>query len=352
MHSELVDSWRKAGLDPRVHAIGDGYLVTTARGARAVPFDDQGQPLLWLAPAALGDSDALTDWAASNAWNFGGERLWIGPEIDFMVSDRRDFLGSYLLPPTMDPGQWTVVPGSVTGSLPTTFKHEMTMFAHVQQAPLSIEVEQTLAVATHPLHGAPGIQHLGWTREVTLRRAAADAGGAACQAWVLIQAQAGGTVIVPGAALARVTDYFEPVDARHLSREGNDLVLNLSGTTRYKVGVKSGTHRGQLAYWRDLPDGRSLLLVRSFKDTPSSRYLEQPPALPQHEGDSIYVYNDDGRFGHFGEVEVLGRALEPDHKQVTDVFELHAWWGERRVMQEATERLLGTSVPASASGRD
>jgi len=107
-----------------------------------------------------------------------------------------------------------------------------------------------------------------------------------------------------------------------------------------------------LAYWRDLPDGRSLLLVRSFKDTPSSRYLEQPPALPQHEGDSIYVYNDDGRFGHFGEVEVLGRALEPDHKQVTDVFELHAWWGERRVMQEATERLLGTSVPASASGRD
>src|SRR5690606_34853344 len=123
-----------------------------------------------------------------------------GPEIDYMVSDRRDFAGSYLLPTTMDPGRWKADPAGATGALPIVFRHEMSLFAHVQQAPLSIAVQQTLVPAAHPLHGAAGIKHLGWTREVTLRRTPADTGAAACQAWVLIQAQAGGTVIVPGAS--------------------------------------------------------------------------------------------------------------------------------------------------------
>ena len=330
-------------------AVGDGFLVTTTRGARAVPFDDKGQPLLWLAPAVLGSSvAALEEWAASDAWNFGAERLWIGPEIDFMVSDRRDFAGSYLLPATMDPGRWTAEPAAATDAMPIVFRHELSMFAHVQQSPLSIEVEQRLAPVVRPPDAVAGVKHLGWTREVTLRRTAADPGAAACQAWVLIQAQAGGTVIVPGASRARVTDYFEPVDARHIGREGDDLLLRLSGTTRFKVGVKSGSHRGQMVYWRDLPDGRSQLLLRSFEDAPPSRYLEQPPAMPEHEGDSVYVYNDDGRYGSFGEVEVLGRALEPDQVQVTDRFELHAWWGEWQVLLAGAERLLGFSLPASA----
>jgi len=367
---ELVDTWRAAGLDPRVHPVSDGYLVTITRGARAVPFDDLGQPLLWLAPEVLAGRSAaeLQAWAASDAWNFGAERLWIGPEIDFMVGDRRDFAGSYLLPATMDPGRWTVETApeaaaeaaaesgtepagetAVAGSLPTVFRHEMDMFAHVQRAPLSIEVEQTLAPAADPLGHLAGSKHLGWTREVTLRRTATDAGAAACQAWVLIQADAGATVVVPGAAGARVTDYFEPVDSHHLTRAGEDLVLRLSGTTRYKIGVQSGSHRGQVACWRELEGGRALLLVRSFEDTPSTRYLEQPPAMPEHEGDSVYVYNDDGRHGNFGEVEVLGRALEPDRALVTDKFELHAWWGERRAVLDAAERLLGLSIPASRS---
>lgn len=354
MLDELLDTWRAAGMDPRLHSVGDGYLVTVIRGARAVPFDGEGRPLLWLAPAVLEGSAAVKAWAASDAWNLGAERLWIGPEIDFMVSDRSDFDGSYLLPATMDPGRWQVVPvagagvaapqGTATGSLPIAFRHEMALFAHDQRASLGIEVEQTLAPAANPLGDTAGIRHLGWTREVTLRRAASDPGAVACQAWVLIQADAGATVVVPGAAGARVTDYFEPVDAGHLTRSDDDLVLRLSGAKRYKVGLQTGGHRGQVAYWRELQGGRALLLSRSFRDTPATRYLEQPPAMPEHEGDSVYVYNDDGRFGSFGEVEVLGRALEPDQSQVTDSFELHAWWGERQSVASAAEEVLGRSA--------
>jgi len=357
MLAELLDHWQAGGLDPRAHALGDGTLVTVARGARAVPFDDEGRPLLWLAPAVAppvrgsgtGPAGTLRAWAASDAWNLGAERLWIGPEIDFMVADRRDFAGSYALPATMDPGAWRVDTPGPDAALPQTFRHEMSMVAHQQRATVGIAVTQTIAPAVDPLRAgsvpADSLRHLGWTREVTLTRTPDDPGRAACQSWVLIQADVGATVVVPGAARARVTDYFEPVDKDHLRRDGDDLTLRLSGSTRYKVGVRSGEHRGAVVYWRDLPGGAAVLLLRSFADTPSTRYLEQPPDQLGHEGDSVYVYNDDGRYGAFGEVEVLGRALESDMASVTDTFTLHAWWGERHDVAAAAAALLGRQLP-------
>ncbi|HZJ08405.1 MAG TPA: hypothetical protein VFD39_01795, partial [Trueperaceae bacterium] len=100
-----LDTWQRGGLGPRVLAGEDGHLVVTSRGARAVPFDDRGRPLLWLSPAVLPGAE-VGAWAASEAWNFGAERLWIGPELRLMVKDRGDFDGSYELSRAMDPGMW------------------------------------------------------------------------------------------------------------------------------------------------------------------------------------------------------------------------------------------------------
>lgn len=339
MLERLLSISRAAGLDPSLDTLGDGHLVTFSRGARAVPFDEQGQPLLWLSPALLKARTAsdLAAWAASGDWNFGAERLWIGPEIEYMVSDPHDFAGSYVLPAAMDPGDWSRVAEPPGETSLRTFRREMQLFAHGQRSPLAIDVEQRLRPARDLMAGPTGVRHVGWAREVTVRRAAEDPGTAVCHAWVIAQVTADqhALAIVPGAASARVTDYFEPIDAQHFERSGPDLILRLTGTTRYKVGVKSGQHRGQLAYWRDLPDGQSLLLLRTFADDPSSRYLERPPASPQHEGDSIFVYNDNGRLGDFGEIEAFGRALERGQAEVADRFELHAWWGAREALEDA-----------------
>ncbi|HZJ10258.1 MAG TPA: DUF6786 family protein, partial [Trueperaceae bacterium] len=201
-----------------------------------------------------------------------------------------------------------------------------------------VQVAEVLKPGRSATHG---LKHLGWAREVTLRRSDDDERNVACQAWVLAQVEAPATVLVPGAGTATVTDYFEPIDSAHLDRRGNDLALGITGKRRFKVGVRTGEHRGLIACWRALEGGEAALLVRYFHDTPSSRYLEEPPGKPGHEGDSLYVYNDDGRFGSFGEVEALGRALEPTMEGVHDRFELHAWWGERAALRALASRLLG-----------
>ncbi len=337
MLESALKAWEDADLGPEAQANDDGTLVLLRRGARAVPFDQRGRPLLWLAPEVSpgGDLDA---WLARRAWNFGAERLWLGPEIRFMVSDRADFDGSYHLPGAMDPGEWSAE--AERGAM--TFGQSLELQAHHPAARLRLQVEQRLAPAADPTRRerAGGARHMGWTREVSLKRAEGDERSVACQAWMLIQADAGGQVLVPGAAAARLTDYFEPVDERHAWRSGDDLVLSLSGEQRFKVGVKTGQHEGRAAYWKDLPGGEALLVLRTFLDSPSTRYLEEPPGEVGFEGDSLYFYNDDGRNGAFGEVEALGRALEPDADSVTDVFELHLWWGEREDVAEVA-RLVG-----------
>lgn len=341
MIDQLVTAWDAAGLGPRIVRAGDGSLVVLRRGARAAPFDERGRPLLWLAPSVLPGGDVAA-WAARGAWDFGSERLWIGPEIRFMVSDRADFDGSYSLPAAMDPGTWRLeARGEKVG-----FEQELELVAHHPAGRVRLHVEQRLAPAPDPIRRElrpAGVRHMGWAREVTLRRAVDDERSVACQAWVLIQAHAGGKVLVPGAGAARLTDYFEPIDPQHAQRHGTDLTLSLSGTRRYKVGVRTGEHQGRAAYWRELPGGEALLVVRTFLDSPSTRYLEEPPGAVGHEGDSLYFYNDDGRNGAFGEVEALGRALEPDADSVTDLFELHMWWGKRSQVAQVAGRATGSA---------
>lgn len=337
--SELLDAWNRAGLGAHGLPCGDGSLVGVRRGARAVPFDERGRPLLWLAPEVMA-APRLADWVASGAWNFGAERLWLCPEIRFMVHDRADFDGSYVLPAAMDPGDWSVE----TGDHSLLFRQRLTLQARHPTGQVDLAVEQRIRPLADPLRRQPpeaGLRHLGWTREVRLTREAADSGTVACQAWALIQVEAGGSVAIPGAARARLTDYFEPIDDDHISRKGGALRLELSGRKRFKVGIRTGEHRGQLAWQLRRDGGEDLLIVRRFLDLPGSRYLEQPPDAPDHEGDSAFVYNDDGRHGKFGELEALGRALEVGDQAATDLFELHCWWGPAAAVSRLHERSFG-----------
>ncbi|HEX7001649.1 MAG TPA: hypothetical protein VF164_08135 [Trueperaceae bacterium] len=344
----FVESWDAAGLGPAVLPAGAGALVVLRRGARVVPFDDVGRPMLWLAPDVLPGRQVRT-WAATGAWNLGAERLWIGPEWRLMVRDRADFLGTYALSSAMDPGDWSLEATDAEAVLGT----HMSLSASQPSGRLALDVQQTISPAADParrLEESAGLRHLGWSRDVALERGAADDGDVACQSWVLAQVEAPATVLVPGAGANAVTDYFEPVDDLHLRPGESGLTIALSGRRRFKVGVRTGANVGSVAAWREGPGDTGTLFVRYFQDTPSSRYLEEPPGRPGHEGDSVYVYNDDGRFGDFGEVEALGKALEPGERSVRDRFEMHCWWGPQATVARLAVRLFGAEPVAT--GRD
>lgn len=324
---------------------GSGNLVVLRYGARAVPFDEAGRPLLWLNPKVgpLRSEPQIPGRPLIDDWNFGAERLWLGPEYRLMVGDRNDFAGTYEMPSAIDPGTWAVTVDPGAGTDGVALAQELDLIARDTGERVGLSVEQRLAVAADPTRRWPEphrLSHLGWTREVRLARAAGDDGTVPVQSWVITQVESGGTVTVPGAAAARVTDYFEPIDDRHVWRQGEDLRVSLSGASRFKIGVRTGEHRGAATYRQELAGGRARLYVRRFLDLPSTRYLEQPPELVDHEGDSLYFYHD--TFGAFGELEALGRALETYDSSHTDLFEFHVWWGASEHVDEIERKLLGS----------
>jgi hypothetical protein len=241
-------------------------LLVLERGGRVFgPFlTPESNTLLWVS-SALADSEALTQFIVDNQWNAGGERIWVAPEIQFNVSDRKDFWGTISIPVQMDPGDW--------------------------------RLDEQL----------DGVTYAGYEQIVTLREAKHD--DIMSQSWNVTPVWPGGRIIIPSTPAVEVSDYFEPIDDQHLARHGHYIALQVTGDRRYKVGVKAAQTFGRLGYFHRRDDGSAYLIVRNYFNNPSSPYVEEPPQTPGGGGDSIHVYNDGGLFGGFGELECHGQTI-------------------------------------------
>lgn len=329
---------------------GGASALVLERGGRVLgPFlDARAAPIFWLSPAACDDA-AFTRFLATGEWNIGGDRIWIAPEIQFSVADRRDFWGTIALPPQMDPGAWVLdVPEAGVWRL----LQSLTLAAHnLATGDKTLAVERLLRAAPDPLTWTrdsaallDGVAYAGYEQEVTLREAQRDA--ILSQAWNVVQLPPGGRVLVPTVPEAEVTDYMEPVDADCLERHDRWLAFRVTGQRRYKAGVRAAHHFGRLAYLHPGENRRAWLAVRSFFNNPSRPYAEEPADRPGARGDSIHVYNDGGAFGGFGEMECHGQTIggATGVSASTDTLALWVYAGPPERIAAIARALLGVPV--------
>lgn len=70
-------------------------LVVTSLGGRIFAFlPDREGCLFWTNPA-FADPNAFAGLVRAREWNIGGDRVWVGPEIQFIVQERSPELGRY-----------------------------------------------------------------------------------------------------------------------------------------------------------------------------------------------------------------------------------------------------------------
>ncbi len=82
-------------------------LIITQRGGRILgPFLSPNAESIFWVNQAFATPAALDEFLSSSDWNLGGERIWIAPEIQYLVRDRSDFWGTVRVPEQMDPGQY------------------------------------------------------------------------------------------------------------------------------------------------------------------------------------------------------------------------------------------------------
>ena len=86
-------------------------LVTEHWGKAFGPFKgDKDCGTLWVSPKAA-DAESLREMAARGDWCVGGDRLWLAPEVQFNIPDRKrrdSGLTAYVLPGAIDPGRYTL----------------------------------------------------------------------------------------------------------------------------------------------------------------------------------------------------------------------------------------------------
>lgn len=316
-------------------ACGATALVSEYGGRLYGPVFSDGKSACWI-PECMREDGPFLDCIASGAWNIGGERLWLAPELKFNVRDKKRFDESYDLPREIDPGEYILARSANGADLSADMRFE----ARETGERKSIRIRREYRPCPNPLRERDalmdGVLYAGYSHEITLED---DDKDAAVEPWTLTQLAAPGRMIVelrPGWIYA---DYYAPV-GENLESAERAARLNVTGRHVYKVGFRAEDCTGRLGYTY-FQDGECILSVREFYSQASNAYTKEPADRPGVRGFSAHVYADDGRNGSFTELETSGRSTA--HGRCADMQYMWTFKGEPGKVAGIAEVLLGVS---------
>ena len=348
---QVVDSLEKNKHSYAILTLqNDVQLVISQHGARILgPFlSSESESIFWL-NKALAEPSLFAEFLASGDWNIGGERIWVAPEIQYLVKDRADFWSSVRVPPQMDPGQYTL---EQPRPQQVRLTQNLTLDAfNLATGQKELQIEKVIGQVEDPLRNlsnyrvlTDGLLFAGYEQVVSLAESKSD--DIVSEAWNLVQLNPGGQLLIPASPHVEFSDYFEPVDDAYQNIHANYVSLNITGNRRYKIGYKAAQVFGRLAYLNQFDDDRAYLIVRNFFNNPSTSYVEEPPDSPDQRGHSIHVYNDGGDLGGFGELEVNGQTIGGDTGRSSgkDQFVLWLYVGARDKVKQLVPHLLGIEI--------
>lgn len=328
----------------------DTKIIISQRGGRIFgPFlSPDSESVFWI-NSAFAQPDSFKDFLNSGDWNLGGDRIWIAPEIQYGVRDRTDYWGTIDWPEQVDPGRYLL-----DQPKPDQWRlsQDMTLEAHnLASGQKELHLERLIRRVEDPLRNLSDYQDVvdsvlfaGYEQVVSLSESKLD--DIMSEAWNLIQLYPGGLLLIPASPCVEFTDYYEPIDESLQTIHSDHVRLKITGDRQYKVGYKAVHLFGRLAYFNHFDDGRAYLIVRNFFNNPSVPYIEEPAHLPGCRGHSVHVYNDDGNFGGFGELECNAQTIGGVTGRSASTDQLLLWFyvGAADKVKEIALHLLGVEL--------
>jgi hypothetical protein len=325
----------------------DIRIIISQHGGRIFgPFlSEDSESVFWI-NKAFKNAEAFKNFLDAGEWNLGGERIWIAPEIQYSVKDRTDFFGSYTIPAQVDPGQYILTqPHQQQALLCLNMNLEMYNLASGQKELL---LKRLIRKVDDPLRNLSNYQQLiedvifgGFEQNITLSETISD--NVMSEVWDLIQLNPGGEILLPVSPCVEYTDYYELIDESFQTRNPHDVRLKITGNRRYKVGYKAAHLFGRVGYFNIVNETQAYLIVRNFFNNPSAPYAEEPFHTTGCRGHSFHVFNDDGGFGGFGELECNGQTIgaSTGKSSSTDQFVLWFYEGSSEKVKTIAFHLLG-----------
>ena len=341
----IIEILTNHGLRYEIVSLNEKWnILITERGGRIFgPFSNGNRNGLFWVSHVFESNRTFTEFLNSGQWNMGGDRIWIAPEIQFSVTDRNHFWETLKTPSAIDPGNYKISGDGNRVFLTQEFPLQANVIA---SGKIDLQLKRTIRKAANPLRRnqsfetlMDGIEYFGYEQLLELGGNGDESIVAEC--WNLLQVIPDGHIYIPMYDTTKGINYYEPVGGfEEISDKGIDLTA--TGKNRYKVGYKADGITGRIGYstkWNN----QCCLLVRNFPNNPSSIYAEEPPLLPDENGFSVHVYNDDGNSGGFAEIEcnMQSIGLPTGYDYSADRVSTWIYVGEERKLNAIAKKLIG-----------
>ncbi len=239
-------------------------ILISQRGGRIYgPFlDDSKGGLLWTSKV-WADPQVYREFLASGNWNQGGDRMWIAPEIQYSILDRKDFFGSFRLQPQMDPGLYKL---DQTGSSEWRLAMEISLEAEVLAKGIKeLAVERRIHPIDDPLRALrnyeeliDGVSYAGYEQIITMKEKKTD--DIVSEIWSLLQLNPGGVLLIPAVGCVEQNDYYQPIDDTLETIYSHYVSLKITGNRQYKLGFKAAHVFGRIGYYNELDENQAYVL--------------------------------------------------------------------------------------------
>jgi hypothetical protein len=314
----------------QVQLSDDASIVISARTARLYgPFFNGRDPIGWV-PTAFESAAGFRALQESANWNLGGERLWLSPELEYFVADRRDFWNTYAVPRAIDPGLYELSRIDAGLCLRMSFDLRSARTGEHQAT-----VIQRRIVEVDPPSGLPrDVRAARYREEISVDSVL---GQPPVVPWIVRQVGLGGRIAIPAPAGARAGSIVGPLPEEARIAGADGFVFDLHEGELFKAAFAARDILPAIAYV--IPLGATACgIVLAYDGSAEEAYFEEPPDKPGDSGYSAFVFRDDGRFGGYAELEVVGH---PEHHATST--------GKRSTLRLTTTALLGETPDVTGS---
>lgn len=294
--------------------------ITPEYGGKVIAMSTDGldgKNLIWPNPQ-IGTNEFWN--GEKRNWNLGGARTWIAPESDYYL----DTQNNWFVPYEMDPGNYKLISFEENKLVCSSeFKTN-----NVKNDDYSVKITRSIELLdSYPDFDSENLKYVGmkFTHELqnlSDKTIGKDIGYMGL--WSLIQLDPSGTMIIPikkdpAHDNIAVRDYgptnFNTVPPERITISNDWVAVKIDGEYRCKLGFAPWAARNGIAFLRyEKGSDEGILYLKEFEVEHDGIYLDHPWEKEYDYGDAIQLYNDDGRFGGFCEIECHGPAkkLAPD----------------------------------------
>lgn len=347
---ELIATLEASGQNPWVYEGDEGTsLVVLPYGGRILGLYENAsdENFLWT-NEALDQVESAKAYFPSEVWkNSGGDRTWLGPEVDFFYPNYPDCT-TYFQQRSLDPGNYRP-----TCSSPKQFtlENELQLRAAWTRHDWHLRMTKTVSPTPNPLReisqGEPeGVRYAGYRLHTALVIEGSPPPESHINLWNLLQLPGGGEMIVPTYFRTQPTTFFGDISPENLCTEDHVVRYQMGDPGLQKISVKAAALTGRAGYVRRHGDHWDLV-VRNFAVDPSESYLDRWPTQMDDFGYAFQACNiNTPDFGQFSELEYHVPAIggTTQRTRSDDVSQVWAYRGNKQGIRELARLLLNATI--------